>query len=652
MNGEREMKMRPGNSGFTLLELLAAIAIGSLMLIGLTSLADKSFDDAKAQQAALYQAQIVAAATQYIQTNYNDLISATANGTVAVAIDLKTVTPTPAATSALSGLTNPTAPTPPFLPPSIAATNSYGQAPCVIVTQPVAASNQLQALVVTYKTAATASAIGQRDLAFVAANAGAGGGYVITDGTGTIAKGATWSLSAADLARFATTACPIASGYLASAIFFNGPGQLSTDYLYRSAVGGHPELNKMLTPIVLAPPKIAPAAGQPCTLDDGSLAAIGAVTTDTNGLVWSCQVTPPAAGSVWQLQQGRYWRAPVADATQLPASGNEEGDVRVDLQDNVAYVWSVPKPSTSNPNPVGLQWLPLGVDQNGNLTLQGNLDASNNVISGTGRLTANDVNIQRQVVAGSVCTEPTGTLAIEAANPSATFPVAGGDILTCQNGVWNSQFSFANSIPIVGGEVVVPGPDWTNTATYTWANFPNNSNLQVYPTSGVSFDPVGGWSTANFRSINFYPPKAAMLNAQNMAIMASEQTTAQANAIPVAPQPVPIGGQFSLQAQLMDAATDTPIGQAAFTRSNILRNEVVAINSPIITGLPYKATGYYLQFVVKWITWGTYYTGPATDFVTAEQASNLNWTSCWGAGTAPSYCDIPLWMSYTINFTY
>jgi prepilin-type N-terminal cleavage/methylation domain-containing protein len=68
--------------GMTLVEVLAALAIASVLLVGLSSMIGDSIDELKEQQTALQQAQVVAAAFRYVAANYGDLVASTGGGAV------------------------------------------------------------------------------------------------------------------------------------------------------------------------------------------------------------------------------------------------------------------------------------------------------------------------------------------------------------------------------------------------------------------------------------------------------------------------------------------------------------------------------------------------------------------------------------------
>ena len=79
----------------------------------------------------------------------------------------------------------------------------------------------------------------------------------------------------------------------------------------------------------------------------------GAIAQDGTGALVSCQ------GGTWQSVGGGHWRAPVSTYAALPASGNQNGDVRLTLDTDRAFAWN------------GGSWVALAVNQNGNLHVPG-----------------------------------------------------------------------------------------------------------------------------------------------------------------------------------------------------------------------------------------------------------------------------------------
>jgi type II secretory pathway pseudopilin PulG len=333
--------------GMTLVEALAALAIASALLAGLARMIDDSMEELKEQQAALQQAQVVTAAAKYIAANYGDLVTSTDGG----AVTAVTVAQLKAAG---------------FLSSGFATTNPYQQSACILVRQPVA--GKLDALVAGYG----GTAIPDRSIAAVAMMAGQGGGYISTAQPGT-ARGASWSLATTTYQGVACAGTTVLNGvaahdggHLVSSLFYDGPGQLSTDFLYRDTVPGRPQLNQMNTALGFAGAAVV-TPGTAC----GSAAAI-AIDSATRTLV-TC-----GADGLWQAAS--TWKAPVARFEDLPTTGNATGDVRM--------VTSLSRGFTYD----GSAWKPLALDKDGNLKVPGTMyadqvDATTSIVTG-GTITA------------------------------------------------------------------------------------------------------------------------------------------------------------------------------------------------------------------------------------------------------------------------
>jgi prepilin-type N-terminal cleavage/methylation domain-containing protein len=348
--------MNSRQTGFTLLELLAALAVGTIMLLGMSSMIDTSMDDVKGQQAALYQSAVVDAAKKYLTAHY---------------ADLKTLVPvasTPATAKTVQDLIDDH-----FLSTNFSDKNIYGQSTCLLITQPTA--GKLDALVVTYG----GNAIPEKDLKMVAMAAGQGGGYIIsnlddpTDNDAGTARGASWSSSTNDYRGVSCDGGAVVldgtrhndGGHLASSLFYDG--QAFTDFLYRNAYAGRPELNQMNTPI-----RMANAA----LVDDGSVCdgTVGgfAIEKTTRKLL-----TCSAAGT-WT--SGSSWKDPVANYAALPTTGSVHGDVRMIKDKNVAYTYD------------GAGWVALAVDKDGNLTVPQDITAGG-TITGRYLVASNDLSV-------------------------------------------------------------------------------------------------------------------------------------------------------------------------------------------------------------------------------------------------------------------
>jgi hypothetical protein len=261
-----------------------------------------------------------------------------------------------------------------FLSAGFAATNPYQQSACVLVSQPVA--GKLDALVAGYG----GTAIPDRSIASVAMLAGQGGGYISTAQPGT-ARGASWSLVTTAYQGVACAGTTVLNGvaahdggHLVSSLFYDGPGQLSTDFLYRDAVAGRPQLNQMNTALGFAGSGIV-TPGTAC----GSAAAIGIDATTRT--VVTC-----GADGKWQAVS--TWKAPVTNFTDLPTTGNVTGDVRMVTALSRGFTYD------------GSAWKPLALDKDGNLQVPGTVYAGQ--VNATGAIvTAGTITADQAIVSNN-----------------------------------------------------------------------------------------------------------------------------------------------------------------------------------------------------------------------------------------------------------
>jgi len=329
--------------------LLIAIAALLAMLPGLlrwTTLGSQQVQGtAAAQQAAIFNQ----AAQQYL-TQQSGSLYATATATTPVVVT--------AANLQAAGV----------LPTGFSATNVYGQTWQLEVLQPTAGT--LSA--VTLTTGGTA--LKDAQAANVAQLIGAAGGFIPVNDSGAYpqpgpslfaygTQGA-WQLQ---LANFTGVARGELATYLS---LIDTTGQLSSNnYLYRNGVPGNPDLNTMHTPLVFA---AVETLGSACS-------STGAVAQDGSGVLVSCQ------SGAWTMVGNSSWKAPVATFAALPATSNTVGDVRLTKDTNRAYEWT------------GAGWSALAVDQNGNLSVPGQLT--------TGQLTdSGSANIAQTLTANTVVT--------------------------------------------------------------------------------------------------------------------------------------------------------------------------------------------------------------------------------------------------------
>ncbi|GAA4023181.1 shufflon system plasmid conjugative transfer pilus tip adhesin PilV [Actimicrobium antarcticum] len=353
--------------GFTLLELMAALAIGMLMLLGLTSMLDMSLQDVKGQSAGQYQAQFVAAATRYLADQYTTLLPVPAGPLTQTTVTL----------GQLRGAG--------LLSANFPATNVYGQTPCMLLNKPGA--GQIDALIVTEG----GTLIPEADISYLAANAGAGGGAITyavpgDNTSGTVARGVYggWVLTNAQLGLFTANNCSGAAadlGHLANALFFGGGGQVQNDFLYRTPVGGNTQFNRMDTPIGMGGAAINRVAGTAC-------GTAPAIAMNASGQLLTCDVP----NNKWANPVDTYWKEPVANYAALATvAGPRQGDVYMTTDLGRAYMR----------DGVG-GWQPLALDQNGHLTMEGDLTANgptSSIFATTNINAGQDLNAVRDIIA-------------------------------------------------------------------------------------------------------------------------------------------------------------------------------------------------------------------------------------------------------------
>lgn len=464
--------MKNKQRGSTLIETAGAMLIGSLMLVGVTAMIDASMEDSKGQQAAMYQSQVVAAATKYINNfdNYNALTTMLAPPSVL-----------PNAVVPIANL---------GLPATMAATNVYGQTPCVVVKLRGGTLNKLDVLVVTQG----GNKIEAKDIAAVAAQAGPGNGYILdATPTTTKARGASWALDTAALGGFTSsclTGTTADSGHLASALFFDSPGQLSTDFLYRNSIPGRPELNTLNTPLRMANNAVV-VAGDACSA--------AAIAVDADRDLLQC-------GNDGKWTYVSKWKAPVANYTALNSlSTKKAGDVRMALDIKRAFMYD------------GSSWIALAEDQNGDLSLKRNLNVGN-VDTQVGRVT-----IGHSLTVGNVSPLP---------NPPAFGDIQAGRNVEADRDVRAGQEIHSTWL-IVDSSVTAESifMNYSNSGHYNgWAcNFTLNDRFgnpyKAWPVGSITAEGGNGWQLdgAGNPSIG-YPNWGNGANTGKLLYCANDQT--------------------------------------------------------------------------------------------------------------------------------
>lgn len=385
--------------GVTLLEAVITLAIMAVGLMGLMRIGDSLREDTRNAQFAESVKQFGVATRNYTRDNYATIAAAatSSNGYLITASMLATGGYLPTGTtSKVAG---------------------YNQDVCAVVMAP--SPGKLNALVVTEQ----GDTIDDVTLSNIVGLGGASLGSVLSSANTAVtgAKGG-WSVPIVDfdnktnqLNRRCDGASAgtvrVTTGHVAMALWYEGNGA-ETNTLYRDAVPGQPQLNRMNTPIVFNAPQ---------TLD-AVCATAGALANDAAGKMLNC------TGGKWAYVSSLYWGEPVANAASLPACVPTLAGVTRIVR--VPTVGTGPRPFTCD----GAAWNALSIDDNGNLTLPGVLTA--------GKVTLLDV-----VVSGNACTT-TGQVARDAA----------GGILTCQAGKWSGGAGNQGKMDVItaSGSYTIP----------------------------------------------------------------------------------------------------------------------------------------------------------------------------------------------------
>ncbi|AVZ36708.1 pilus assembly protein PilV [Pseudomonas aeruginosa] len=228
------------NRGFISIELMIALIIIAIATTGGISVLMSYLDGLNEQHAAQQQQQVAKAAEKYLKDNFSTVL-ASAGATAPAVITVPMLRNTR------------------YLPAGFSDTNIFGQQYQVRARKP--AANQLETLIVT----TGGQAAPEMSIRRIAQLMGAQGGYISKTNTG-IAQGAAWQVA---LSNFGSAP---GAGHLATALFFQD-GAIANEYLYRNAVPGHPELNRMNTALNMGGNNIAAA---------GAITASGNITTSAD----------------------------------------------------------------------------------------------------------------------------------------------------------------------------------------------------------------------------------------------------------------------------------------------------------------------------------------------------------------------------------
>ena len=315
-----------------------------------------------------------------------------------------------------------------FLPQGFQAGNPYGQTWEVQVLQPQ--PGNLQALVLSQG----GTPIQPADAPRIASEAGAEGGTIDTANNTAQGSYGGWSVSMNGYAN-------PGAGHLAALVAYSG-GQLQSDYLYRVAVPGQPQLNTMQTNLNMGSNSVnnanevnaqseTLAGGQP----NGQPGALQIGSNYYYGDSSNAAVRTP--GSFYIQNQNGSGPAQIAEVSNVWGSGELQGGYINSTGDVNAQYNSTANNAFSMDN--GSWWANNAGDssQSGSLWASGNINtpgfyANNNGYAGT----TDTFTVGSRVILGTAfgsanvgwgCS-PNGEIA---ANANGS-----GQLLTCQNGQW------------------------------------------------------------------------------------------------------------------------------------------------------------------------------------------------------------------------
>lgn len=398
--------------GITLIEVIAAIAIMSFVLLGMAQMTDKLLRDIKSVTAAEHIKIIGDATALYIQDNFA-AVQAIATPAVPYKIGINILI------------------TDGYLPNGFQDINAYDQQVCTVVLEP--SPNELQAMVIT----TGGDTIVDGDLVYQVDSIGASGGGVYTASpaglpTDIIGSGGSYIIPRGNFHNAGRTCASadgaggvnIVPGHAGMALWVE-QSAFDAGVLYRNAVAGRPDLNQMNTDLDMNGNSIlnleAVALNSACT-DQGALAQDA-----PTGATLSCQ------SGTWQKMGSRYWENPVTNFGSLPAC-NVAADGVTRVVRNAADGGNRPRAYTCYAG----TWHPLALDNSGNLTVP--------AIATIDRLTG-DLELTKIVTAGAGC--PTSGMLAR---------VADGSAISCVSGIWAQvgvpQFELVASYRVAHGSVI------------------------------------------------------------------------------------------------------------------------------------------------------------------------------------------------------
>lgn len=294
-----------------ILGVLFAVFVGIMMIPNLMGFQQASSENIRAAATAQQQKDLLAAATIYNKQNALALqAAATASSPVVISVAMLQ------------------APGVNLLPASFSAQNPYGQTWQIEVLQPSPAVLQSLAM------STGGEAISDKQAAKIASMVGASGGFIPQNDSGTFPGGSANAYGAYSGWKVSMNSYVSVSGGHPAALLTLSNGQLVSNYLYRNAVPGQPQLNQMNTAIDMNANNInnvstlgANAVNVSGTVSSGKFQVNDIVTAgatcgsnallaqDGNGALMSCQ------SGTWQMAGDGKCVATSSDLNYLDSDG-------------------------------------------------------------------------------------------------------------------------------------------------------------------------------------------------------------------------------------------------------------------------------------------------------------------------------------------
>jgi hypothetical protein len=296
------------------------------------------------------------------------------------------------------------------LPTNFSGTNPFNQTWTAQVLQPVSGTLQVLAF------GSGGNAIKDPELGQIARAAAGSGGFIPTNSSGAYVGGPANAYGTYGAWKIATTGYAVGAGGAPATLLTFSNGTLSSNYLYRNAIPGQPQLNEMNTALGMNGNNISNA---------GQVSANTVVTAAGNGVqVGSSYYYGDSANSAIRQSGALYIQNVAGNAAADLNAGNITSSGSINAAGNVTAGGAVQGStlySTGNLQVNGSGQI------NGNTNVSGNVSAGGQISSGGNVVAGGYVVVNGTGVAGGACPGPQ-YIGTDGSNGP----------LFCQSGVWKT----------------------------------------------------------------------------------------------------------------------------------------------------------------------------------------------------------------------